>query len=295
MSATKLSAQALERIVREVVAEVTAEAKRAPLAAPIAAAAGDACVRPAPPLHGVDAPADAALLAALIARTPSGIATGRAGTRMPTERYLSMREGHADAKDAVHSDLPEAFVAEQRWLSLHSRCKDRAEYLLYPNHGRRLDEASRAALAPLEGSAPDVAVIVGDGLSPNAIAVNGADCVAELGKALAAAGYKTSPVVYVKFARIGVQDEIGVLLRARATVMLVGERPGLGTGDSLSFYLAVAPRLDQDNAEKNCISNVRPIGIRPAEAAALSLEILKRSFQRGKGGVDLGVGYGRVG
>ena len=89
-------------------------------------------------------------------------------------------------------------------------------------------------------------------------------------------------------------DEIGVLTGARATVILVGERPGLGTGDSLSFYLAVKPRLDQDNSEKNCISNVRPIGISGAEAAEGSVAILKRAFVSGRGGVSLGIGWGRA-
>jgi ethanolamine ammonia-lyase small subunit len=111
--------------------------------------------------------------------------------------------------------------------------------------------------------------------------------------ALQAERFSVGKSVFVRHARIGVQDEIGVLLGAKSTIVLVGERPGLGTGDSLSFYIAVAPRLDQDNAEKNCISNVRPIGIKPDEAAAQTVEILKRGIARGVGGVALGLGWGR--
>ena len=84
---------------------------------------------------------------------------------------------------------------------------------------------------------------------------------------------------------MGVQDHIGVTLGAKATVILVGERPGLGTGDSMSVYIAYGPKLNQDNAEKNCISNVRLRGIQPGEAAHLTVEILKKDFATGRGGV----------
>jgi len=218
---------------------------------------------------------------------------GRGGNRFRTDRYLRTRAGQADARDAVHSEVPPEWAARHGLLSLRTRCSDRHEYLLYPNKGRRLDDASVAALNAHKGTAPDVQIVVGDGLSPNAIVQNGGESLKALESALGAAGWRVGKGVYVQFARIGVADEIGVLTGARATVILVGERPGLGTGDSLSFYLAVKPRLDQDNSEKNCISNVRPIGIAPAEAAALSVAILKRGFERGVGGVALGVGWGR--
>jgi ethanolamine ammonia-lyase small subunit len=137
-------------------------------------------------------------------------------------------------------------------------------------------------------------MVVGDGFSPNAIAVNGAATLEALTRRPRGAGMRCGRgVVFVRFARIGVADEIGVVTGARATVMLVGERPGLGAGDSFSLYLAVNPKLDQDNAEKNCISNVRPIGIAPREAAALTVQILQRGFAAGVGGVALGLGWGR--
>ena len=100
-----------------------------------------------------------------------------------------------------------------------------------------------------------------------------------------AAGWSLGKLCLVRLARVGVQDHIGVALGARATVILVGERPGLGTGDSMSVYIAYGPKLGQDNSEKNCISNVRLRGIQPAEAAHLTVEILKKAFATGKGGV----------
>jgi ethanolamine ammonia-lyase small subunit len=249
---------------------------------------------PAPrPLHAVPAPVHPSMLARLVALTPSQVAMGRAGNRFRTDDYLRAREGQADARDAVHSEVPADWPAQHQLLPLRTQCVDRAEYLLYPNKGRRLDPGSVAALGGLRGSAPDVQLIVGDGLSPNAVVQNGTATLAAMQRALAAAGWQLGPGCYVKYARIAVADEIGVLTKARATVILVGERPGLGTGDSLSVYIAVAPKLGQDNAEKNCISNVRPIGIAPEEAAAQTVAILKRGFELGLGGVALGLGWGR--
>lgn len=251
---------------------------------------------PRPP-HAVEAAVDGSQLAALVAQTPSRIAMGRAGCRLRTDDYLRTREGHADARDAVHSEVPEDWAARLRLLSLRTQCRDRNHYLLYPNAGRRLSEESKAALAPhisqAPGPVPDVQLIVGDGLSPNAIVQNGEATLLAMQRALAGAGWRLGVSCFVRFARIGVADEIGVLCRARATVILVGERPGLGTGDSLSVYIAIGPKLGQDNAEKNCISNVRPIGIRPEEAAAQTVQILQRGFERGVGGVALGLGWGR--
>lgn len=253
----------------------------------------EACT-PAPrPVHAVSAPAHDELLAKLVETTPSRIAMGRAGNRFRTDDSLRSREGHADARDAVHSEVPQDWAAQHKLLSLHTQCTDRQEYLLFPNKGRRLDQKSVSALSAQAERNPDVQFIVGDGLSPNAIVQNGEATVIAMQRAFANAGLRTGTSCYVKYARIAVADEIGVLTQARATVMIVGERPGLGTGDSLSVYIAVNPKLGQDNAEKNCISNVRPIGILPEEAAALTVAILKRGFELGGGGVAVGLGWGR--
>jgi ethanolamine ammonia-lyase small subunit len=93
--------------------------------------------------------------------------------------------------------------------------------------------------------------------------------------------------ILARLARVGLQDDIGVLLGARATLICLGERPGLGTGDSLSIYLAIGPKLDQDNAEKNCISNIRPQGLSPEAAADLAAELIRRGLELGKGGLAL--------
>lgn len=291
---SSFSREEIARVVRELLEPLEAREASYPSVLGTSAVHAARCQRPAPPVHEVDDPRLPAAIPRLVASTSSQIAVGHRGLRFKTDLYLRMREGHADAKDAVHSDVPLEWAAAHALRPLKSRCEDRNEYLLYPNHGRRLDEASLSSLADMRGSRPDVQVIVGDGLSPNAVLKNGSDALAALTPALSAAGFRTGPGLYVKFARIGVADEIGVFVQARATIIIVGERPGLGTGDSLSFYLAVNPKLDQDNAEKNCISNVRPIGIKPNEAAALSVDILQRAFELGGGGVSIGFGFGRT-
>lgn len=295
----KLDDATLDAIVAGVIARLATEAPVAAPAAPAPSApcggeAGHACTATPRPVHAVESPVYEAMLPRLVALTSSQVAVGRAGNRFRTDLYLQAREGHADARDAVHSEVDPAWATRHGLTPLQTRCRDRHEHLLYPNHGRRLDDASRGLVERRAGSRPDVVLVVGDGLSANAVTVNGSDTLEALRAALAAAGLRTGAESYfVKFARIGVADEIGVITGARASVMLVGERPGLGAGDSLSLYLAVAPKLDQDNAEKNCISNVRPIGIRPHEAAQQAVEILQRGIARGVGGVALGLGWGR--
>jgi ethanolamine ammonia-lyase small subunit len=234
----------------------------------------------------IESPANPAALARLVASTPSKIGIGRAGTRYPTRVYLGLRADHAVAKDAVYSESQESFALGLGCLPLKTRCKDKQEYLLYPAQGRRLDEESQAKLEREASRGVDVQLIVGDGLSAWAAERNCPELLPLMQQELGRAGYTVGRPLFVRFARVGVQDQIGVLTGARATVIMLGERPGLGTGDSLSVYVAFGPRLDQDNAEKNCISNVRALGILPAEAARETAEILRRAFAAGRGGVS---------
>jgi len=233
----------------------------------------------------VESPRNPQALERFLQATPSRIGVGRTGLRYLTEVYVGLRADHAIAKDAVYGDVKEGFPASLGCLALRTRCKDREDYLLYPGRGRRLDDASEAALVREGTSGADVQLIIADGLSAWAAHAYAQDLLPALQAGLKGAGFTQGRPLFVHFARVGVQDQIGVLLKARATLICLGERPGLGTGDSLSIYLAYGPRLDQDNAEKNCISNVRALGIRPADAAREAVAILQRAFAAGRGGV----------
>ncbi len=237
--------------------------------------------RPLPPARSAEA------LAHLVTTTPSRIVTGRTGTRYLTRSYLGLRADHAIALDAVESEVDEAWAAAQGWLTLRTKSKDHAEFFLHPEQGRRLDEASRAKCEKEADKGVDVQLIAGDGLSAHALQVNGPALMKALHAAHTAKGFRVGKPLFVKFARIGVQDEIGVLTQAKSTIIIVGERPGLGTGDSLSIYTAVGPKLGQDNAEKDCISNVRTVGFPPERAALKCAELMKQSFAAGGGGVKL--------
>jgi ethanolamine ammonia-lyase small subunit len=280
----------LRALVRQVVTEVVkSQPSSAPAQLPTEEAEAQASPawsrgprhRPLPP------PRNEAVLSSLVEATPSRIVTGRTGTRYLTASYLGLRADHAIALDAVHSEVPDGWAEQQGWLALRTKAKDHADYLLHPEAGRALDEASRARCSKDAAQGVDVQVLAGDGLSAHALMLNGPALVQALQKELAAHGFSTGVPLFVKYARIAVQDEVGVLTRAKATLIIVGERPGLGTGDSLSIYTAFGPRAGQDNAEKDCISNVRALGFVPARAALRCAELLKRTFAAGGGGVKL--------
>jgi len=281
-----MSQDDLSALIRRIVTEVVAEVERAPAAAPPEPEPERTWARgpehrPLPPPRNTEA------LQKLVQLTPSRIATGRTGTRYLTESYLGLRADHAIALDAVESQVPDGWAEQQGWIALRTQAKDHSEYLLHPDLGRRLDAASKARCEKDADRGVDVQLIAGDGLSAVALLENGPPLVRALQAHLGAAGFKVGRPLFVKFARIGVQDEIGVLTGAKSTVILVGERPGLGTGDSLSIYTAYGPKLGQDNAEKDCISNVRELGFVPERAAARCAELMKKTFAAGGGGVKL--------
>jgi len=275
--------------VREVLAEMLREDAPAPSRRPaMPRFSSEEAAGPGRPMHQKRLPPfDPQELEWIKQATPARLAQGRTGTRYLTNVSITLRAEHAVALDAVHSEVSPEFAQKLGCIPLQSRAKDHEEFLLHPNLGRRLDDASKARLEKEGTKSPDVQVICGDGLSAWALIENGPELLPALQKALEQQGFKTGKPVFVKHCRIGVQDEIGTLLGARSTVVLVGERPGLGTGDSLSIYTAFAPKLEQDNAEKDCISNIRPLGIPPVEAAQECAVLMKRTFAAGGGGVIL--------
>jgi ethanolamine ammonia-lyase small subunit len=279
----------LRELVKSIVTEVVKAAEApAPAAAPAPSSEPESPAWSRGPKHRplLKAKSEEAL-AHLVTTTPSRIVTGRTGTRYLTHSYLGLRADHAIALDAVESEIDEAWAAQAGWLTLRTRAKDHAEYFLHPDLGRRLDDASRAKCEKEADKGVDVQLIAGDGLSALALKENGPDVLKALHAAMTAKGFRVGKPLFVKYARIGVQDEIGVLTQAKSTIIVVGERPGLGTGDSLSIYTAYGPKLNQDNSEKDCISNVRHIGFTPERAASKCAELMKQSFAAGGGGVKL--------
>lgn len=227
--------------------------------------------------------------------TAARIALGRAGTSLPTAAHLEFQLAHARARDAVHLPFDAAGVAAAiealglATLRLHSATADRHTYLQRPDLGRRLDAASRGQLQALRVEPPpaDLAFVVTDGLSALAVHAHAAALIAATGARLAPLGWRLAPVVLVHHGRVAIGDEIGELLGAGLVAVLIGERPGLSSPDSLGVYLTASPRVGLTDASRNCISNVRPAGLAIEAAADKLVYLLTQARARGLTGVGL--------
>lgn len=228
--------------------------------------------------------------------TAARIALGRSGGSQRTDTVLDFRLSHARARDAVHAVFDsEALVAALSSaglpsLVLASAVADRRAYLLRPDLGRRLcseAQARLAAFARTQATRPDLVVVVSDGLAAAAAQSHALATVVPLTDRLTKAGWRLAPVVVVPLARVKIQDEIGAALGARYTLMLLGERPGLGTPDSLGAYFTKDPAPERTDADRNCVSNIRPEGLPPAQAAEKLAALLLESARSGLSGVQL--------
>ncbi|WP_374574537.1 ethanolamine ammonia-lyase subunit EutC [Phenylobacterium sp.] len=229
----------------------------------------------------------------LRALTPARIALGRAGASLPTTAVLDFAFSHARARDAVHAPFDAEAVARQvealglSTLIVDSAAPDRAVYLRRPDLGRRLSDESARRLAGRGKGAFDIAIVVADGLSSTAVHAHAAPLIAALKPAAEAEGRRLAPVVVARQARVALGDEVGAALGARLVLLLVGERPGLSSPDSLGAYVTFAPRAGRTDAERNCVSNIRAEGL-SYEAAAFKIAWLARQALRlGLTGVSL--------
>ncbi len=231
------------------------------------------------------------------AATPAPLALGRAGAGLPTDESLRFGWAHAMARDAVHAaldaDALEATLRSQGWPveRVRSRAPDRDTYLRRPDLGRQLDVADaerlrREAVELRREPACDVCIVIGDGLSSLAVERHAAPVLAALRPHLPQAT-RCAPLMIASQARVALADEAGEAVGAKLAVMLIGERPGLSSPDSLGIYLTHAPRRGRNDAERNCISNVRPEGL-SYDAAAFKLAWLMRAALRlGQTGIAL--------
>ena len=225
--------------------------------------------------------------------TPARLALGRAGSALPTAQVLALAVAHARARDAVHAGFDAAAMAKQLQhlghgvIEVESAAASRDIYLRRPDFGRRLSTASRERLEHLGGSVRDLSIVLADGLSATAVHENAGKVLRELVPILQGRGYSLSPVVLARQARVALGDEIGQALGSRMTIVLIGERPGLSSADSLSAYLTFAPALGRTDAERNCISNIRPAGLSPGLAAVKIAWIVDRAFSLSLTGVAL--------
>jgi len=225
--------------------------------------------------------------------TPARIAPGRAGHSLPTKALLDFNLDHARARDAVHSALNvEAVWGKLRVLPLEivplkSKAKTRQEYLLRPDFGRTLSEESREKLLAFDSPGYTLGIIVADGLSAQAVENHAVPLLEKLVPACRELGWTLAPLGLVEQGRVAVADEIGALLKVELVVILLGERPGLSSPDSLGAYLTYAPRPGLSDEARNCVSNIRPEGLNYELAAAKLVWLLSEMKTRRLSGVNL--------
>jgi len=204
--------------------------------------------------------------------TMARVALGRAGNSVPVREMLTFQLAHARARDAVFYPFDSARFGG---VCVKSKARDRAEYLRRPDLGRQLADESRARLAPLES---DVVYVICDGLSALAVEKNAPALLESVPPAL---------TIVCEQGRVAIGDEIGELLKASLAIVLIGERPGLSAADSMGVYLTWNPRIGRTDAERNCISNIRPEGLSPGAAAELLQFLMTESRRRKLSGVAL--------
>ena len=228
--------------------------------------------------------------------TPARIALGRTGTSMPTSAQLDFQYAHAQARDAVHLPFDHRGLNSQlaergrESLLLHSAATDRNSYLQRPDLGRKLSDESAQTLRDYAQNHPggvDLAVVVADGLSALAVHRHTLPFLARMEEQTAAEGWSLSPVILVEQGRVAVADEIGELLGAKMVVILIGERPGLSSPDSLGLYFTYNPKVGLTDAYRNCISNVRLEGLSYGMAAHRLLYLMREACRRQLSGVSL--------
>jgi ethanolamine ammonia-lyase small subunit len=233
------------------------------------------------------------LMARLGSLTPARVALGRTGASLTTKEVLRFQLAHAEARDAVHVPLDgEALAAGITALGcnlvrVETPATRRDVYLRRPDLGRRLEAESAERLNKLRGNAFDIAILVADGLSSRAVGINAVPLLSQLIPRFMQVGLTLAPIAVAEGARVALGDEVGDRLGARLVLVLIGERPGLSSPDSLGAYLPCAPRPGLTDAERNCVSNVRVGGLNVEAASSKLVWLVMKAFAASMSGVQL--------
>jgi ethanolamine ammonia-lyase small subunit len=231
------------------------------------------------------------LLQAVQARTPARILTGRAGSAYRTVTQLALRQDHAAAIDAVQAELDllrdfgQSFVERWGLFEVTTCAGSKAEYLLRPDRGRRLSDAARTVVVRRCPDHMDVQIVIGDGLSAAAVIAQVPLLMDALEQGARERGWRFGQPFVIRYCRVGVLNDIGELLDPAVVVLLIGERPGLATAESLSAYMAYRPRAGHTDAERNLISNIHARGVAPTAAVTRILQLTERLMRSQMSGV----------
>ena len=220
-------------------------------------------------------------------KTPARLGSGRAGPRYKTLTMLRFRADHAAAQDAVFSQIPEDFAQENGLISLQTRCGNKDQYLTRPDLGRCFDEENEKKLRATIAAAPQVQIVIGDGLSSAAIMANAMDCMAAIRDGLKVRGIETGQGIFVRYCRVGAGDAIGDITGCQLVCVLVGERPGLVTDKSMSAYITYQPHTGVSESSRTVVSNIHAQGTPAVEAGAFVAELIETILKRRVSGVGL--------
>lgn len=232
-------------------------------------------------------PQDEEALKRMMRLTTARIGVGRSGPRLKTKTLLTLRADHATARDAVMTDVDADVLSRLGLFSVKTRCRDKNEYLTRPDLGRRLSKEGVEAVKQQCIKTPDVQICVSDGLSSTAINANIENMMPILMDGLKEKGLTVGTPFFVKYGRVGVEDEIAELVGAKVICIFVGERPGLGSAESMSAYLAYNARVGMPEARRTVVSNIHKDGINAVEAGAYMTELIEKIYQNKASGIEL--------
>ena len=233
------------------------------------------------------------LLKKLRAQTPARLLAGRSGAAYRTSTQMELREAHAAARDAVRAelnlltDLGEEFVRKWNLFEVSSRATSKTEYLLRPDLGRHFNDASRVDVKSHCTTGQDLQISIGDGLSVTAVAMQVPRLLPLLYDGARARGWSVGSTPVIRHCRVGMLNEIGELLKPRVAVLLIGERPGLATAESLSAYMAYRPKASHTDANRNLISNIHARGVSQERAAQRILNLAALMMKTHESGFQL--------
>lgn len=220
-------------------------------------------------------------------KTPARLGLGRAGARYRTHSMLRFRADHAAAQDSVFSLVDPDFYKKHDFPFVQTMCRDKDQYLTRPDLGRKFDEANQAVIRQVCGQSPRILLVIGDGLSSNAVVANAPDCAAAIRQGLKTYGIELGKTLFIQYARVGAMDHIGQITNAELICMLVGERPGLATSESMSAYITYQPRPGIPESKRTVISNIHRQGTPAVEAGAHIAGLLKTMLDKRASGIDL--------
>ena len=232
-------------------------------------------------------PANKAELMKYKKKTPARIGISRAGTRYTTNTMLRFRADHASAVDAVYTDVSEEFLNANNLFTIQTKCHSKDEYMTRPDLGRRLSEESIAILKEKAKKSPKVEIFVSDGLSSTAIEANVEDTLPAIINGLKSYGIEAGTPFFLKYGRVGAADEVSEILDAEVTCVLIGERPGLATSESMSAYITYKGYVGIPESKRTVVSNIHKNGTSASEAGAHIAHIIKKILDAKASGQDL--------